>query len=441
MHKPQQSVWPAPAALPAPMDQDDYGVVPSWAPAPLATGAAPRRSLSLSAINSSPTAAAGHSAMVITAQQQQQLPSPRLPLLFRGLSAANLVLSLDEQQQQRHRRASSDGGSDDMQLASPHTAHGDSDDGSASAASSSMGGFFRLPHVLAASTAAPVTPQLAAQAVLAQSSLYRLGSSAAAGAEELSVERRLAAALRQHQPGTLDTLVAALWEDCAARGLFRYDVASCATRVLRGSRWRWVVQLNEGRATKKRPTELKLDAVLQPFDAARFHFGKAAVREALLQFHPLAAGGGDAAAPAGAAAVPAGEGAWLVESSAVPSDPTLVLINVSPIEFGHVLLVPRVLARRPQRLGDAGVLREALAFAREVGSPAFRVGYNSLGAYASINHLHFQVSEELVQGGRTREGKGHAHEQCLVTSGRDQRRASVHADADFVRVCLACPCA
>ena len=37
----------------------------------------------------------------------------------------------------------------------------------------------------------------------------------------------------------------------------------------------------------------------------------------------------------------------------------------------------------------------ALHFALEANNPYFRVGYNSLGAYATINHLHFQVS---VQG-------------------------------------------
>jgi GDP-L-galactose phosphorylase len=30
--------------------------------------------------------------------------------------------------------------------------------------------------------------------------------------------------------------------------------------------------------------------------------------------------------------------------------------------------------------------------AREARNPFFRVGYNSLGAFATINHLHFQVS-------------------------------------------------
>jgi hypothetical protein len=29
----------------------------------------------------------------------------------------------------------------------------------------------------------------------------------------------------------LDTVLLALWEDCAEKGLFRYDVTACATKV------------------------------------------------------------------------------------------------------------------------------------------------------------------------------------------------------------------
>lgn len=70
--------------------------------------------------------------------------------------------------------------------------------------------------------------------------------------------------------------------------------------------------------------------------------------------------------------------------------PLQVLINVSPIEYGHVLLVPHALDCLPQA-ATASTLMQALHFAREADNPYFRVGYNSLGAYATINHLHFQV--------------------------------------------------
>lgn len=85
------------------------------------------------------------------------------------------------------------------------------------------------------------------------------------------------------------------------------------------------------------------------------------------------------------------------ESGKATRSPNLVLINVSPIEYGHVLLCPRVLDCLPQNL-DPSTARLALHFALEVGSPYLRVGFNSLGAFATINHLHFQVSEGFGGG-------------------------------------------
>lgn len=80
------------------------------------------------------------------------------------------------------------------------------------------------------------------------------------------------------------------------------------------------------------------------------------------------------------------------EAGRANSSPNLVVINVSPIEYGHVLLCPKVLDCIPQLLDPSTVLL-ALHFALEADNPYFRVGYNSLGAYATINHLHFQVSK------------------------------------------------
>jgi hypothetical protein len=286
---------------------------------------------------------------------------------------------------------------------------------------------------------------------------------------------------------SLHTALCALWEDAQDRGLFRYNVQQeCRSRVMPG-RLGFVAQLNEGRSTKKRPTEFAVDKVclqdqyliltlchvhvterqqptscrsvpcfhrqqhpaelhstahhsptfisalcscramqvLQPFNASKFHFGKANVQEALMQFEastpssvqaapaPYTASGrrsnsGTAAVPQAMQGLPGApetpsvkpcaeallqsDGPCLVDSAPASSSSTLLLINVSPIEYGHVLLVPRALERLPQQLDAEGVaVGQALALAREVDSSDFRVGYNSLGAFATINHLHFQV--------------------------------------------------
>ena len=62
------------------------------------------------------------------------------------------------------------------------------------------------------------------------------------------------------QTSSLDILLMAEWEDRAEQGLFRYDVTACPCKVLPGP-YGFVAQLNEGRASKKRPTEFRIDQV------------------------------------------------------------------------------------------------------------------------------------------------------------------------------------
>jgi len=183
----------------------------------------------------------------------------------------------------------------------------------------------------------------------------------------------------------LGTVMTALWDDADERGMFRYDVRDVETRVVPGA-GRYVAQLNEGRATKKRATEFRVDAVVQPFDAAKFNFCKAFASEVLFQFERATRG------PVSGAVLGCmtGVAPTLHERVLCGPSPNLVVINVSPIEYGHVLLVPRVNDCIPQ-LADPATMELALHFAKEADSDSFRVGYNSLGAYATINHLHFQA--------------------------------------------------
>ncbi|KAL8463980.1 hypothetical protein ACS0TY_033788 [Phlomoides rotata] len=46
----------------------------------------------------------------------------------------------------------------------------------------------------------------------------------------------------------------------------------------------FIAQLNEGRHLKKRPTEFRVDKVLQPFDESKFNFTKVGQEEVLFQF-------------------------------------------------------------------------------------------------------------------------------------------------------------
>lgn len=172
----------------------------------------------------------------------------------------------------------------------------------------------------------------------------------------------------------LDSLVLGEWEDRMQRGLFRYDVTACETKVIPGE-YGFIAQLNEGRHLKKRPTEFRVDKVLQPFDGNKFNFTKVGQEEVLFQFE----------------ASEDGEVQFFPNAPIdVENSPSMVAINVSPIEYGHVLLIPRILECLPQRIDHESFLL-ALYMAVEAGNPYFRLGYNSLGAFATINHLHFQA--------------------------------------------------
>lgn len=176
------------------------------------------------------------------------------------------------------------------------------------------------------------------------------------------------------QMSFLNDLLLGLWEERMSQGLFRYDVTTCETKVIPG-RCGFIAQLNEGRHLKKRPTEFCIDKVLQPFDENKFNFTKVGQEEVLFRFEP-------------STDYKAHYFSGMRVNSGI--SPSIVAINVSPIEYGHVLLIPRVLDCLPQRI-DRDSFAIALHFAREVADPFFRVGYNSLGAFATINHLHFQA--------------------------------------------------
>lgn len=172
----------------------------------------------------------------------------------------------------------------------------------------------------------------------------------------------------------LDSLLLGEWEDRAQRGLFRYDVTACETKVIPGE-YGFIAQLNEGRHLKKRPTEFRVDKVLQPFDESKFNFTKVGQEEVLFQFEES-----DTDEAQFFASAPLD----------IENSPSVVAINVSPIEYGHVLLMPKILERFPQRIDRESFLL-AVCMAAEAGNPYFRLGYNSLGAFATINHLHFQA--------------------------------------------------
>ncbi|TVU36152.1 hypothetical protein EJB05_18069 [Eragrostis curvula] len=170
------------------------------------------------------------------------------------------------------------------------------------------------------------------------------------------------------------------WDDRKARGLFHHDISSCQTKVLPGEH-NFVATLIEGRDQKKRPTEFGMNQVLQPFESGKFNFTKVSPEEIIFRFQESE-----------------NDSAQYFDDAphTVSSSPSAILINVSPIGYCHVLLIPRIQDCLPQRIDQESFLL-AMHVAREATDPFFRVGYNSLGGFATINHLHFQAYYLKVQ--------------------------------------------
>lgn len=201
------------------------------------------------------------------------------------------------------------------------------------------------------------------------------GSSSSSSASEDEEEMHIVAYKDKEtvkRQSLVEKMLLTAWDEKSEKGLFKYDVSKCPSKRVPG-RFEFVAQLNEGRATKKRQTEFRMDNVCQKFDAKKFNFTKAKQDEVLFQFEMSL---DDFTS-------------CYEEKKIVESNASFVYINISPIEYGHVLLVPKVLQCIPQQMSTECLLT-AIHMSVEMHNPCFKVGFNTLGAYASINHLHFQ---------------------------------------------------
>lgn len=130
--------------------------------------------------------------------------------------------------------------------------------------------------------------------------------------------------------------------------------------------------------------------VSQPFDDASFHFLKADVKECLAWLRVCCPG----SAPSKADARFISETGCNVD----PHNDTLLLLNNAPLTSSHFLVVPQPAARLPQVLTPYAV-RVAVALCLSLaadtdnadGSSDVLLGFNSICAFASVNHLHLHA--------------------------------------------------
>lgn len=124
----------------------------------------------------------------------------------------------------------------------------------------------------------------------------------------------------------------------------------------------WEVVLNPLRALRPaRASHAAFSTLQQAFAPDKFHFNKPFLRPEILW-----------------------EGTW--DGMALR-----VLYNKFPFTPWHTLVVPDPAANLPQYLNRTYHMRMmALATLGGENLPGFGIAYNSSGAYASVNHLHFQ---------------------------------------------------
>ena len=122
----------------------------------------------------------------------------------------------------------------------------------------------------------------------------------------------------------------------------------------------WDVMFNPIRALRPpRVSGQKFEGLLRPFDASGFHFNKPFLAKEILWEGELA------------------------------GKPARLLYNKFPFARLHGLLVPEPLREMPQCLTPE-LHGWAWDLCTESGTPGLCLGYNSYGAGASVNHLHFQ---------------------------------------------------
>ncbi|XP_073974004.1 GDP-D-glucose phosphorylase 1 isoform X2 [Rhodnius prolixus] len=155
-----------------------------------------------------------------------------------------------------------------------------------------------------------------------------------------------------------------IWKDKMKEGIFKYKINFLKAKML-GGNFQFFAQLNIERAMKRRAPQI-LSSLTQPFDDKVFNFTKLHGQE--FMFH-------------------------VVHNSLENGSEKIgnyIAINASPLEFGHSLLLPALFEKLPQIL-TFGSIEFAICTLLSNHNPAFRIGFNSLCAYASVNHLHLHA--------------------------------------------------
>ncbi|KAK7794230.1 hypothetical protein R5R35_012550 [Gryllus longicercus] len=165
---------------------------------------------------------------------------------------------------------------------------------------------------------------------------------------------------------SFDVALQTKWQSAVDNGYFRYTLNILNTKRLPG-KFSFLAQLNPDRGTNRRPPE-DISSLTQPFDHKKFNFTKINENEILFE-------------------VKRREKA---ECELKSSGKDLLVINISPLEFGHSLFLPELFSCLPQVM-TLYSLQRTIELVLLSKSPTLRAGFNSLCGFATVNHLHFHL--------------------------------------------------
>ncbi|XP_064484120.1 LOW QUALITY PROTEIN: GDP-D-glucose phosphorylase 1-like [Ornithodoros turicata] len=182
-----------------------------------------------------------------------------------------------------------------------------------------------------------------------------------------------------------DQVLRSKWDEAVENGCFWYQLDKLETKVLSG-KFKFVAQLNVKRAQERRKPQ-HITSVTMPFDNSLFNFTKVKDAEILFRIKNI-------------------------EEETSSQAGHYVIINVSPLEYCNALLVPyledclpqvttsgfcsnKSASLQPEYSTFQVLTRQGLLLAIDTvllsGSPAFRLGFNSLCGFASVNHHHYHM--------------------------------------------------
>ncbi|CAF0897187.1 unnamed protein product, partial [Brachionus calyciflorus] len=147
-------------------------------------------------------------------------------------------------------------------------------------------------------------------------------------------------------------------------GIFKFKLDDQVPTKYLDGKYSFILQKNSKRYSEKRPTDIKKSTFISPpFDPSKFNFTKISPNEHLIK---------------------------LVNLDEPDDYENLIIVNNSPIEIGHSLICPKFNERKNQILDEYSI-KLACHILDLTFSNNFLIGFNSIGAYASVNNLHLHL--------------------------------------------------